>query len=109
LTLVAIAALYIAALLGGLIEELLEADELVRFDEWFNQLIVPLRSDGMITIFSWITDLGASPALVAVALAISGLLWANRRGNIIVPLWLTILGSQLTTYSSKYVLARQRP
>ncbi|MGM0562655.1 MAG: phosphatase PAP2 family protein [Pseudomonadota bacterium] len=109
LTLIVIVALYIAALLGGLVEELLEADELVRLDEWINQRIAPIRTDGMITVFIWITDLGGSVALIAVALATTGLLWAHRRGNIIAPLWLTILGSQVTTYAGKYVLARHRP
>ncbi len=109
LTLIVIAALYIAALFGGLVDELLEADELVRLDEWINQTIAPMRTRGIITVFIWITDLGGSVALVAVALATSGLLWAHRRGNIIAPLWLTILGSQFTTNAGKYVLVRQRP
>ncbi|MEX1299541.1 MAG: phosphatase PAP2 family protein [Desulfotignum sp.] len=109
LTLIMIAALYIAALLGGMIEELLEADELIRFDEGINQGISPIRTDGMITVFIWITDLGGSVALVAVALVTTGLLWAHRHRHMIAPLWLTILGSQITTYTGKYLLARQRP
>ena len=109
LTLIVIAALYIAALLGGLVEELLEADELVRLDEDINQRIGPIRTDGMITVFIWITDLGGSAALVAVALVTTGLLWAHCRRHMIAPLWLTILGSQITTYAGKYVLVRQRP
>lgn len=108
LTLIVIAALYIVALLGGLIEELLEAEELVRLDQDINQRIGPIRTDAMITIFIWITDLGGSSALVAVTLVTTGLLWARRR-HVIAPLWLTILGSQITTYAGKYVLARQRP
>jgi len=109
LTLIVISALYIAALLGGLVEELLEADELVRLDEAINQRIGPIRTDGMITVFIWITDLGGSAALIAVALVTTGLLWAHCRRYMIAPLWLTILGSQITTYAGKYVLVRQRP
>lgn len=109
LTLIVIAALYIGALLGGLVEELLEADELIRLDESINQLIGPIRTEGMITVFTWITDLGGSPALIAVALVTTGLLWAHGRKHLIAPVWLTILGSQITTYAAKYVLARPRP
>ena len=109
LTLIVIAALYIAALLVGLVEELLEADELILFDEAINQRIGLIHTDGMITVFNWITDLGGSVALTAVALVTTGLLWAHRRRHMIAPLWLTILGSQITTYAGKYVLARQRP
>lgn len=109
LTLMVIAALYIAALLGGLVEELMEADELVRFDEWINQRIAPIRTDGMITVFIWITNLAGSAAMVAVALATTGLSWAHGRWYVVPPLWLTILGSQLTTIAGKYVLVRHRP
>ncbi len=109
LTLIVIAALYISALLGGLVEELLEADELLRLDEGINRLIGPIRTDAMITAFIWITDFGGSVALVAVALVTTGLLWAHCRRPMIAPLWLTIIGSQITTYAGKYVLVRQRP
>lgn len=109
LTLVVIAAFYIAALLGGLVEELLEADELVRLDEWINQRIGRVRTDGMITVFRWITDLGGSAALVAVALVTTGMLWVGHRGHAIGPLWLTIIGSQITTYAGKYAFLRERP
>lgn len=109
LTFIMIVALYVAALFGGMVEELLEADELIRLDEDINQRIGPIRTDGMINTFIWITDLGGSVTLVAVALVTTGLLWAHRRRYMIAPLWLTILGSQITTYAGKYVLARQRP
>lgn len=109
LTIIVIMALYISALFGGLVEELLEADELVRLDEGINQRIDPMRTDSMITVFIWITDLGGSATFVAVALVTTGLLWAHLRRYMIAPLWLTILGSQITTYAGKYVFARQRP
>lgn len=109
LTIMVVMALYIAALLGGLVEELLEAEELIRFDVSVNQGLEPIRTDAMITVFRWITDLGGSVTFVAVALVTTGLLWTHRRRYIILPLWLTILGSQLTTYAGKYGFARQRP
>jgi len=109
LTLIVIAAIYIAALFGGLVEELMEADELIRLDEWINQRLDSIRTDKMITVFSWITDLGGSTTLIAVSLVTTSLLWAQQRGHLIMPLWMTIAGSQITTYTGKYVLARQRP
>lgn len=109
LTLIVLAGLYVAALLGGLVEELFEADELVYVDEWINQRLTPLRGDGMVAVFSWITDLGGSATLAAVVLVSTGLLSAFGRGYLIVSLWLTLVGSQVTTYAGKYLLARQRP
>jgi undecaprenyl-diphosphatase len=109
LTLIVTAALYIAALFGGLVEELFEADELVRFDQWFNQQLDPLRIDGIVSVFSWVTDLGGSSALAAVAFVTTGLLWVHGHGYMIAPLWLSLLGSQITTYTGKYLIARPRP
>lgn len=88
---------------------MLEADELVRFDEWINKRIAPIRTDGMITVFFWITNLAGSAAVVAVALATTGLLWAHGRWHVVAPLWVTIFGSQLTTIAGNYVLVRHRP
>lgn len=109
LTLILIAAFYLAALLGGLVEELFEADELVQFDQWLNQQLAAIRIDGVIALFSWITDLGGSAALAAVAFVTTGLLWVYGHGYMIAPLWLSLLGSQITTYTGKYVIARPRP
>ena len=109
LTLIVIAAIYIAGLLGGLVEELMEAEELVRLDEAIHQGIGVMRTDGMVVVFSWITDLGGSAALIAVTLVTTGLLWAHGRASVVAPLWLTVLGSQLTTLAGKYALARPRP
>ncbi|MCK5770299.1 phosphatase PAP2 family protein [Algiphilus sp.] len=109
LTLVVIAAVYIAGLLGGLVEELMEAEELVHLDEAIHQGIGAISTDGMVFVFSWITDLGGSAALIAVTLVTTGLLWAHGRAYMVAPLWLTVLGSQLTTLAGKYALARPRP
>lgn len=109
LTLIVLAGLYVAALLGGLVEELLEADELVHVDEWINQRLVPLRGDGMVALFSWITDLGGSATLAAVVLVSTGLLSASGHGYLVVSLWLTLVGSLVTTSAGKYLIARQRP
>jgi len=109
LTLTVIAALYIAALFGGLIEELLEADALVLFDKILNQLLDTIRTDSLIRVFIWVTDLGGSAALAAVVFVASGLLWVHRRRVMIAPLWLIIIGSQATTLAGKYAMARPRP
>ncbi len=109
LTLVVVAAIYLASLFGGLVEDLMEADELVRVDEGINQWLDVIRTDTMVEIFTWLTELGGSPTAIAVALVTTGLLWGHPRRHMIVPLWLTILGSQLTTYTGKFVMARPRP
>lgn len=109
LTLLAIAALYVGSLIGGLVEEVLEAEEMIDFDNRANAWFAPYRTPLLIEIFAWITDLGGSSALVALIVAASGLLWAGARPGLILPLWITFLGSQATTWLGKFAFARERP
>ncbi len=109
LTLMVLAMLYLLLLFGGLVEELLEAEELIRVDQWINQQLAQIRTDETLLVFAWITDLAGSPALLAVAVVSTGVLWAHRQISYIAPLWLTVMGSQLMTYSGKFLLQRQRP
>jgi undecaprenyl-diphosphatase len=109
LTLIVLFMLYFLALFGGLVGELLEAEELIQVDHWINDQLTVIRTDSAVTTFAWLTDLGGSPALLAVAIVATGLLWAHQRTRLIAPLWLTVFGSQLMTYSGKFLLQRQRP
>jgi undecaprenyl-diphosphatase len=109
LTLMAAAALYLASLLGGLVEELREAEELVAFDEAVDALVAPYRVPLLIEVFEWITDLGGSPALVALALVATGFLWADHRPRFIPALWVAFVGAHATTYLGKFAIGRARP
>lgn len=109
LTLMALAALYAAALFGGLVAELREAEELQRFDTAVDRLFAGWRGGPLERLFLWTTVLGDSAALVAVSLTATGLLWAHRRTRLLFPLWLVILGAHATTWAGKLILARQRP
>lgn len=109
LTLILVVMIYLLSMFGGMVEELIEAEELIQIDNAINQQLDLIRTDIMLSLFAWITDLGGAPALSAVAVVSTGLLWAHSQLSFIVPLWLTVLGSQLMTYSGKYLLQRQRP
>lgn len=109
LTLGVAAAIYIAALAGGLVEELLEADELLVFDRAVNGYMEALREEPFVVIFAWITTLGGSATLVAVTLVGTAFLWAYRRWHCILPMWVTVVGAQATTYLGKLALGRERP
>ena len=109
LTLMVVAALYAGFLFAGLIEEVVEQEEIVASDNRLNEALAAVRSEFLFTPFLWITDLGAGPTLAAVALVATGFLWAGRRLAFIMPLWLAFLGSQLTTYVGKLAVGRDRP
>lgn len=109
LTLIGGAALYLGLLFAGLIEDVLEADEIVATDRYITDLIAPGRHPILVHVFRWITELGSMPTLTAVAIVATGFLWAHRQIHYIASVWLTIAGSQITTWSGKFLLQRQRP
>lgn len=109
LTLIIVVMLYLLALFAGLVEELLEAEELIHIDYWINEQLTLIRTDSTLMAFAWLTDLGGAPALIAVAVVATGIFWAHHMSGFITPLWLTVLGSQLMTYTGKFLLQRPRP
>lgn len=109
LTLLVLGALYIAALLGGLTGEVIEAGSVLRFDQAVNAAFGPWRERPLVQVFIWITSLGAGPALTIVGITATCFLWAYRRPGFILPLWVAFLGAQATTWSGKYFIARHRP
>lgn len=109
LTLMVLAAVYIAALLGGLIDELREAQGLVEMDNRINDALGAIRTDEIVRVFAFITEWANTSAIVAVAGVTTGLLMALRHGHLVMPLWVVALGSQVTTYAGKYGFGRERP
>lgn len=109
LTLIAAAAIYIAALFGGLIDELFETEGLIRMDEVADELVARLRSDLGFPLFLWITELGAGPTFVAVGLVSTAFLLIEKRSAHVPALWITLMGAQATTWIGKYAIDRTRP
>jgi undecaprenyl-diphosphatase len=100
LTLFVLSAAYIAFLLSGLVEEVLEADNVLRFDESVNAFFRPWRTNPLLVeAFLWITTLGSAPALTVVAATATGFLWTGRRRGAIVPLWIVFFGAQASTWA----------
>lgn len=109
LTLMVLAAVYIAALLGGLIDALREAERLIEMDNDINDALGAIRTEEIVRVFAFITEWANTSAIVAVAAVTTGLLLALRHGYLVLPLWVVVLGSQMTTYAGKYGFSRERP
>lgn len=109
LTLIAAAALYLASLLGGVVEAVIEAEEIVVFDHAVTDFLAPFREAPLLPVFLWITRFGDTATLVAVTIVATGFLWADRRPAYIMPLWVAVAGSQATTWTGKFGFARERP
>lgn len=109
LTLLVVAAVYAAALFGGLIQELREAAGLVAFDNAAREFFQPWREGAPLGFFLWFTALGDTTTLIAVALTATGLLWSQRAMHYLLPLWVTIVGANMTTWIGKVAIGRPRP
>ena len=109
LTIMTVAALCIAGLLGALTAEVIGANAALRFDRAVTAGLASFRGQPLVGLFRWITALGTGPDLTAVLVTATAFLWADRRISYILPLWVTFLGAQATTWSAKYLIARHRP
>lgn len=68
-----------------------------------------LYDDALVRASTFVTSLGDSGTLVAVALVAAGLLGSFGRYREIKGLAVSVMGSQLTTYTLKYAIGRERP
>ncbi len=109
LTLLIAAALYMLFLASGLVEALLEAEELTKFDEAVTRFLAAFRETPALELFKWITDLGAAPALLSTGIVATGFLWSHKRRLFILPLWIAFLGAEMTTWLGKFGFDRVRP
>lgn len=109
LTLLIGAAIYVASLVAGLAEELLEDEEMLNLDRRINDLFQPYRDGVLVAVFSWFTDLGGSAGLLGVAIVASGFLWSHGRSSMVLPLWVSFGGAVITTWAGKFAFARERP
>src|SRR6185369_6546 len=57
------------------------------------------RVELLLSLFLWLTALGASPAIVAVCLMATALLRIARLPRCIAPLWIAWLGGEATSWS----------
>jgi len=109
LTLMCLAAIYVAALIGGLADDVREADGMVRLDNGLNTFFLPYRAGWLVNVVRWITALGAGPAITMVACSASALLWSQGQVRVVPPLWIALAGAEATTWVSKYAIGRVRP
>lgn len=109
LTLMVVLAIYLIFLGAGLLADLFEGEELMRFDQEVNQALGLLRDPLFLKLTQSITALANAETLAAVTLVAVGFLWAHRRYAYIPGLLLTVIGSQALTYLGKYAIDRDRP
>ncbi len=109
LTLSGLAFLYVLALFGGIVEDLLSRDPIVAVDHSLAQVIATLRTAGVVQVFIRITELGTWQVLVSFTLATAAVLWLTRRLWLMTGLLTSVFGSMLFTTLGKLAFHRPRP
>jgi membrane-associated phospholipid phosphatase len=109
LTLIVVAAGYLAVLFFGLIEEVMESDEIDTLDDFVVAMVAPLRNPVLVKLFTGLTHFGDTATLAAVAIVATGFLWARGPAWGIPSVWIAIAGSQVTTWTGKFLIDRPRP
>ena len=109
LSLMAVAAAYVLILAGDLIQELIQAEDLIDIDRQVNQSLTVLRGPPVLGMFIFLTFYGTVPFMIGATILSSVLLISLRRGLYVVPFWLTVGCATALTWAGKYALARPRP
>lgn len=82
---------------------------LIFFDYKISQSIIYLRSDFFDQFFIFITWLGSWPVIIFLVICLSILFCFYRKGNLMLPLFISVAGSGLMTIIIKYLVDRSRP
>lgn len=109
LSILALAFVYVLALFGGVVEDLITSDPIIAADIRMANLFMAVRTDGLTTIFTWVTLLGKSQVILVFILIAVALLWLWRKKYCIVPLFIAVAGSEAFTSLGKLAFHRPRP
>ena len=82
---------------------------LVTFDGVVNAGLKAIRTRTTLAAGAWISQVGTGAAGAILCLAVTGALWTSGRTRWIAPIWIALIGAQITTWSLKFLTARQRP
>jgi len=109
LTLLTVSFVYVAALFGGIVEDLITSDSIVAVDIRIANLLSALRSATLTDVFTWITLLGKYQIILAFIAVAIGFLWLWRKRYAVIPLLTAVVGSEAFTYLGKLAFHRARP
>jgi len=109
LTLSGLAFAYVLVLFGGIVEDLLMRDPVVAVDHSLAQLVATMRTDTIVQVFIWVTQLGKWQVVATFLLATATLLWLSRRTWMLTGLLASTGGGMVFTALGKLAFHRPRP
>ncbi|MHB8842306.1 MAG: LssY C-terminal domain-containing protein [Candidatus Aquicultor sp.] len=109
LTLLFVAFIYVLSLFFGVIQDIITSDVIVAADTRVANLLFAFRDTELIKIFTWITLLGKWQIVVSATVVLSFILWLWKKRIYLLPLWVTIIGSEIFNSLGKLAFHRPRP
>jgi len=105
----ALAFVYVLALFGGIIEDIISSDPIVGADVRLAHLLALFRNPILTKIFFWVTLLGKWEVITVFTLSLFVSLWLLNHRRYILPMLAAILGSEAFTQLGKLLFHRHRP
>lgn len=109
LTLLSLAFIYLLFQLFGVVEAVHNYSAIIQIDRRIESLASAFRTLGLVKIFLWLTMLGKVQIVILFSLGASVILWLRNRKDFIIPLWITLIGSETFVYFGKILVHRSRP
>lgn len=109
LSILTLAFVYVLALFGGVVEDLITSDPIIAADIRIANLFFVFRTDVLTNIFTWITLLGKSQVILVFIFISVAILWLWQKKYCILPLLIAVTGSEVFTYLGKLAFHRPRP
>jgi len=109
LSILTLALVYVLALFGGIVEDLLTSDPIVALDIRMANLFLLFRTGALTNFFTWVTVLGKSQVIVFFIVITAALLLLWRKKYYILPLATSAAGSAAFTSLGKLAFHRPRP
>lgn len=85
------------------------ANAIIFVDRYMGNAILNFRSHNLIPIFFWITNLGAWEIIGVFTIIAVAILLIVKQRQYIIPLILTLAGSEILVTAGKLILRRERP
>jgi len=109
LSILTLALVYVLALFGGIVEDLLTSDPIVALDIRMANLFLLFRTGALTDFFTWVTVLGKAQVIMFFIVITASLLWLWRKKYCILPLAVSAVGSVTFTSLGKLAFHRPRP
>ena len=104
-----IAFMYVLSLFLDVVRDIINSNIIVAADTRVAHLLFVFRDAELVKIFTWITLLAKSQVIMSSTVVLALILWLWKRRMYILPLGITIVGSELFNFLGKWAFHRPRP